>query len=70
MHHRGPDGSGIWISDDHKTVFGHNRLSIIDLSLEGNQPMVNGDGDLCITFNGEIYNYLDLKKELVGAGYS
>ena len=57
--HRGPDGSGI-----HSTggaVLGHRRLSIIDLSDAGLQPMANEDGSLHVTFNGEIYNYRELR---------
>ena len=64
QHHRGPDDSGIYI-DGTKTVgLGHNRLSIIDLSPAGHQPMSNHDKSLCIVFNGEIYNYLELRAEL------
>ncbi len=59
--HRGPDNSGVWLSDDAQTVFGHQRLSIIDLSTQGHQPMVLKSG-IAISFNGEIYNYQDLKK--------
>ena len=65
--HRGPDGSGYWLRDN--IGFGHRRLSIIDL--EGsNQPMSIEDDNFVITFNGEIYNYLELKKELITLGYS
>lgn len=59
--HRGPDGEGVWTNGDQNVGFGHKRLSIIDLS-NGKQPMI--DNELTITFNGEIYNYLELKKEL------
>ena len=62
---RGPDNNNYWISDDKKVIFGHNRLSIIDLSADANQPLVSEDKNYIITFNGEIYNYKDLKKELV-----
>ena len=62
--HRGPDAEGIWISDDNSIAFGHRRLSIIDLSQNGSQPMISASGDLIIVFNGEIYNYLDIKKQL------
>lgn len=64
MIHRGPDGSGVWISADRKIGLGHRRLSIIDLSVAANQPMSNGDGRLHIVFNGEIYNHSDIRKEL------
>jgi len=59
---RGPDGSGFYFFDS--CVLGHNRLSIIDLST-GSQPMLNKSGDLGVTFNGEIYGYLDIKNDLV-----
>ena len=64
LSHRGPDDSGLYISDNKKAGFGHNRLSIIDLSENGHQPMSNYDGTCWITFNGEIYNYLELKNKL------
>ena len=64
MSHRGPDFSSYWINDNDKIVFGHNRLSIIDLSLNGIQPMHSNDNRYVITFNGEIYNYKKLKKEI------
>lgn len=59
--HRGPDGVGIY-ENDHIT-FGHNRLAIIDLSPQGAQPMQNADGSLIITYNGELYNYRELRRE-------
>lgn len=68
LNHRGPDGSGLWKSSNEQVVFGHKRLSIIDLSQKGSQPMRDNNNNV-ITFNGEIYNYLDLKKFLVGKGY-
>ena len=60
LTHRGPDDSGIW--SDNSVGFGHRRLSIIDLSKHGRQPMSNEDGSIQITYNGELYNFLDLKK--------
>lgn len=66
MAHRGPDGSGIYISDN--VGLGHRRLSIIDVD-GGAQPMSNEDDILWITFNGEIYNFLELRKELENAGH-
>lgn len=64
--HRGPDADGSY--SDGSVGFGHRRLSIIDLST-GQQPMLNQDGSLAITFNGEIYNYLELREELKGLGH-
>lgn len=63
MRHRGPDGFGHWISDDGHMGLAHRRLSIIDLSEDGHQPM-HFAGRYVITFNGEIYNYLELRREL------
>ena len=68
MKPRGPDGSGLWVSDDGRTGFGHLRLAIIDLSEGGAQPMHASDGRLTITFNGEIYNYRELKADLQAKG--
>lgn len=65
--HRGPDGEGFYHGPNF--AFGHRRLSIIDLSQNGHQPMAYGQ-NLVITFNGEIYNYLELRVELLAAGYS
>ena len=62
--HRGPDNQGIWLSDNKKLAFAHQRLSILDLSSEGNQPMHSSSGRYVIAFNGEIYNYVELKKIL------
>ena len=64
LHHRGPDDCGIYIDPSHKAGLGHNRLSIIDLSSAGHQPMSNGVGAKWIIFNGELYNYLELRTEL------
>jgi asparagine synthase (glutamine-hydrolysing) len=69
MTHRGPDDEGLWSSPDQTVILGHRRLSIIDLSQNGHQPMVAADGKTCIAFNGEIYNFLDLRAELEGHGY-
>jgi len=68
MASRGPDATGFWQSDTNSVCFVHRRLSIIDLSPKGAQPMVLGDEALCITFNGEIYNYRELRKELQDKG--
>ena len=62
LTHRGPDAEGLWSNDF--CVLGHRRLSIIDTSAAGNQPLTSEDQDLVIVFNGEIYNYLDLRREL------
>jgi asparagine synthase (glutamine-hydrolysing) len=68
MRHRGPDGAGIWVSDDKKIGLGHRRLSIIDLSDAAAQPMCNEDGSLWISFNGEIYNHAEIRNELERLG--
>jgi asparagine synthase (glutamine-hydrolysing) len=69
QRHRGPDGQGTFYDPGKQAALGHNRLSIIDLSQAGAQPMASGDGRLIISFNGEIYNYLELRAEL-SSGYS
>jgi asparagine synthase (glutamine-hydrolysing) len=66
--HRGPDGAGTWIAPDGRVGLGHRRLSIIDLSSAGFQPMASASGRYTVTFNGEIYNFGSLRKELEGAG--
>ena len=65
--HRGPDQSGNYI--DKNVCLGHKRLSIIDLSIKGKQPMLNEDGSLVIVYNGEIYNFQDIKKRLEEKGH-
>ena len=67
LHHRGPDDSGVWVKGN--VGLGQARLSIIDLSPLGHQPMCNEDGTVWITFNGEIYNFLELKEELLRKGH-
>ena len=62
--HRGPDAVGIYIDPSGRIGLGHNRLSIIDLSDAGQQPMSDSEGKLWLVFNGEIYNYLELRAEL------
>ncbi len=64
QQHRGPDAQGVYFDPSGAAGLGHNRLSIIDLSAAGNQPMSNHDGSLHIVFNGEIYNYPELRAEL------
>ncbi len=70
LQHRGPDGEGIWINDTKNVGLGHRRLSIIDLTDAGKQPMHYANERYTITFNGEIYNYVELKKELINKGYT
>ena len=65
--HRGPDGEGYWRKKN--VSFGHRRLKIIDLSERGSQPFVSKDRKHILTYNGEIYNYLNLKKILITKGY-
>jgi asparagine synthase (glutamine-hydrolysing) len=66
LYHRGPDDGGTYV--DGAVVLGHRRLSIIDLSIGGHQPMVSADGSLVIVYNGEIYNFVELRRELEEAG--
>jgi asparagine synthase (glutamine-hydrolysing) len=66
---RGPDGEGLWISPDATVGLAHRRLSLLDLSDAGAQPMANADGSLRIVFNGEIYNYRELRRELEEKGF-
>jgi asparagine synthase (glutamine-hydrolysing) len=66
--HRGPDGEGTWFSADRDVAFGHRRLAIIDPGQGGYQPMLSDDGRHVIVFNGEIYNFLELRRELESQG--
>src|SRR5579872_1265533 len=68
LAHRGPDASGIWINPNAEVGLGHRRLSILDLSDAGAQPMHSECGRLSVTFNGEIYNHFDIRAELEDAG--
>ena len=68
MPYRGPDDSGVWLSPDGRCALSHRRLSIIDTSAGGHQPLVLADGRHAVTFNGEIYNYQELRRELETAG--
>src|SRR5215471_18612988 len=68
MRARGPDGSGLWWSSDRRCGLGHRRLSILDLSDRASQPMASANGKTIITFNGEIYNYQTLRRELEDTG--
>jgi asparagine synthase (glutamine-hydrolysing) len=65
--HRGPDGQGLWL--DGNVALGHQRLAIIDLS-SGEQPMASRNGSICVTFNGEIYNFVELRRELEDLGHT
>ncbi|MCD4663927.1 MAG: asparagine synthetase B, partial [Bacteroidales bacterium] len=67
IKHRGPDVDGIFVGD--YLSLGHTRLSILDLSERGNQPMTNEDESLWITYNGEIYNFQILREKLENRGY-
>lgn len=68
MSHRGPDGNGIFISSNKQVIFGHQRLSIFDLTENAKQPMTLNDHGISITYNGEIYNFKKLKDELLKDG--
>jgi asparagine synthase (glutamine-hydrolysing) len=70
LYHRGPDGGGVWEHRDHDVLLGHRRLAIIDLTPTGFQPMVDDSGRFVITFNGEIYNYQEIRQELLTVGYT
>jgi len=67
QEHRGPDDSGIEVGGNF--IFGHRRLSIIDLDSHAKQPMASVDGKVILVFNGEIYNYQELRNDLVEKGY-
>jgi len=68
LRHRGPDDEGHWWDEQLRAGFAHRRLSIIDLSPEGHQPMVSASGRYVIAYNGEVYNFADLRQDLVGRG--
>ena len=67
IKHRGPDAEGTYIDED--IALGHRRLSIIDVSEAGTQPLYSEDGNLALLFNGEIYNYQEIRARLIEAGY-
>ncbi|MEE8475355.1 MAG: asparagine synthase (glutamine-hydrolyzing) [Myxococcota bacterium] len=69
QQHRGPDDEGLWISEDRRTGLGHNRLSIVDLSPRGRQPMTTADERFRLVYNGEIYNFRALRSELEECGH-
>jgi len=66
--HRGPDDSGVWVDEYAGIALGFRRLSILDLTAKGHQPMVSADGRYVLVMNGEVYNYRELRKELIMAG--
>ncbi len=68
--HRGPDDAGLWIDDSAGVGLAHRRLSIVDLSPQGHQPMLSADGRFVLNYNGEIYNHADLRSELEARGQS
>src|SRR6202171_2373399 len=75
IEHRGRDDEGVWTSsainsDGQRVAFGHRRLSIIDTSAAGHQPMLSHDGRLVVILNGEIYNYRELREQLGNKGHS
>jgi asparagine synthase (glutamine-hydrolysing) len=70
LSHRGPDHGGNWFRPGGRVALAHRRLSIIDTSHAADQPMERGDGLLCIAFNGEIYNYIELRTELIQLGHA
>ena len=69
LAHRGPDGQDIWVSGDRSVGLGHRRLAIVDLTENAGQPMANEDSSVWVTYNGEIYNHLRLRKELSAQGH-
>src|ERR1700709_2212559 len=68
LAHRGPDGAGIWFNEQRNVALGHRRLAIIDPGMGGYQPMSSADGRHVIVFNGEIYNFIELRRELETRG--
>jgi asparagine synthase (glutamine-hydrolysing) len=70
IRHRGPDDNGSWVDAGAGVALGHQRLAILDLSPEGHQPMVSANGRYVLVFNGEIYNFLELKQKLEQLGHS
>jgi len=68
LEHRGPDDSGIWVDAKVSVALGHRRLSVVDLSLRGHQPMISASGRFVIAYNGEIYNFREIRSELAKSG--
>ena len=69
LQQRGPDDSGTWVRDGGDLAFGHTRLSILDLSPSGHQPMISPDRDAVMVFNGEVYNFAEIRRELESLGH-
>jgi asparagine synthase (glutamine-hydrolysing) len=69
LRHRGPDGGGCWSDPQAAVALAHRRLAIVDLSSAGHQPMASSSGRLVVTFNGEIYNFRDLRAQIAAAGH-
>ncbi len=67
--HRGPDDGGEWVDPTGRVALANRRLAILDLTPAGHQPMLSGDGSCCLVFNGEIYNYVELRGELAALGH-
>ncbi len=70
LNHRGPDNTGYWQNENRDIMFGHKRLAIIDLEHTGNQPMISKSNRYVIVYNGEIYNFLDIKNKLIQEDFS
>lgn len=70
LRHRGPDNEGVWLNDDHTVGLAQARLAVIDTSPSGNAPMLSSDGCVAITYNGEVYNFQEIREELEGLGHS
>lgn len=68
--HRGPDGEGFWFSEDGAVGLGHRRLAILDPQARADQPMAAADGHAVIAYNGEIYNFLEVRTELAAPGHA
>lgn len=68
VRHRGPDDQGVWLDPDAAIALGHRRLSIIDLSSHGHQPMQSASGRFILIYNGEIYNFSEIRAELRARG--
>ena len=70
LRRRGPDDSGVWVRPGARVALGHTRLSILDLSRLGHQPMRTPDGALTMVFNGEVYNFAQIRAELESLGHA